>query len=315
MKLAILGLVGVALFVWPGTTAPSSPLRGAAEGTAAGSGNAVASAKTKSGGYAVAAASVSSNWSGYVDSSGPYTGVAGSWTVPTLAEEQGGVVAEWVGIGGTGSNPDLLQAGVIEQWSGGQPVATAFTESLPASAKLGQTVALGAAVTASVSPSGPDQWTLSVRSGSTTLARQTITLSSSDAQMVEQSAEWIAEAPSTGNGRIEPLASFTQVSFQAATVQTGSRQTESLTAAGTPTPFVLASMDGLQAQPSAIGTGGESFTVTESVQTAQSPYAGAYPYGNRGYGGYGRYGRYGRSGGYRSFGGFGGFGSRSAWGW
>ncbi len=317
VKLVILGLAGVALLIWPGTTAPSSPLRGVLQVAASGRGKAASSATTRPGGYAVAAASVSSNWSGYVDSSGPYAGVFGSWTVPSLTGQQGGVVAEWVGIGGTGRNPDLLQAGVIEQWSGGQPVATAFTESLPASAQLGQTVAIGAPVTASVTPSGANEWTLSVRSGSTVLASQTVTLSQDDAQMAEQSAEWITEAPSTGGGRVEPLASFSPVTFQAATVETAGGRTEGLAAAGTPAPFVLASLDGLEAQPGAIGSDGESFTVTESVGQPQS--LGVYPYGRHAYrgwgGGFGAFGGYDGYGGYGGDQGYGGYGYRSAWGW
>ncbi len=311
VKLAILGLAGVALLIWPGTTAPSSPPHSAIGGVASGSGNAVASSKVKPGDYAVASASVSSNWSGYVDSSGPYAGVSASWQVPTLTQAQDGVVAEWVGIGGTGQSQALLQCGVLQQWSDGQPVATAFTESLPASAKPGKTVAAGAEVTASVSPAGPDRWTLTVRTGSTTLASQTVTLSAADAQSVEQSAEWIAEAPSTGRGRIEPLATFSPVTFQDATVTTPSGNAVSLATAGTPAPVVLDGMDGLQAQPGAIGAGGETFTVTESEQTAQSPSGGSYPYGYGGGGyGYGGYGGYGGGG----FGG-GGFGFRGSWGW
>lgn len=326
VKLAILGVAGVALLAWQGMTSPSSPLHSAIASIAGQSGNAVASAsaKAKPGNYAVASQSVSSNWSGYVVNEGPYAGVSASWKVPTLSQSQGGVVAEWVGIGGTGQSEALLQCGVLQQWSDGNSVTQAFTESLPASAKPGKTVPAGATVTASVTPSGQNRWTLTVRSGSTTLASQTVTLTADEAQMVEQSAEWITEAPSTGRGRIEPLATFTPVTFQNATVLTPAGKTESMAVAGTPAPVVLASMDGLQAQPGAIGAGGATFTVTESQGTAQSPYGGSYPYGY-GYGGYGSggYGRgYGGSWGYGGYGyggfggyGYGGYSRHGSWGW
>ncbi len=326
VKLAILGIAGVALLIWQGMTSPSSPLHGAVADIAGQSGNAVASAKAKPGNYAVASQSVSSNWSGYVDQAGPYAGVSASWKVPTLSRSQGGVVAEWVGIGGTGQSEALLQCGVLQQWSGGQSVTQAFTESLPASAKPGKTVPAGATVTASVTPAGQNRWTLTVRSGSTTLASQTVTLTADEAQMVEQSAEWITEAPSTGRGRVEPLATFTPVTFESATVLTTSGRTESMATAGTPAPVVLASMDGLQAQPGAIGAGGATFTVTESQATTQSPYGNSNPYGyGGGYGdGYGGFGGYGRGnggswghGGYGGdgFGGYGGYPRHGGWDW
>jgi hypothetical protein len=53
----------------------------------------------------------SHNWSGYAATSGTYTGVTGTWTVPVPGiNGTPGVGATWVGIGGV-SGHDLIQAG------------------------------------------------------------------------------------------------------------------------------------------------------------------------------------------------------------
>src|SRR4051812_46343961 len=54
--------------------------------------------------------STSRNWAGYVADSGTYTGVSGSWNVPTPSSSEDGSNATWVGIGGVDSR-DLLQSG------------------------------------------------------------------------------------------------------------------------------------------------------------------------------------------------------------
>src|SRR5205807_5356173 len=53
----------------------------------------------------------SHNWSGYAATSGTYTGVTGTWTVPAPGINSApGVGATWVGIGGVSSH-DLIPAG------------------------------------------------------------------------------------------------------------------------------------------------------------------------------------------------------------
>src|ERR1041385_7576167 len=45
------------------------------------------------------------NWAGYVASGGTYTGVSGSWVVPSVSDPTGeSADATWVGIGGVGSD-------------------------------------------------------------------------------------------------------------------------------------------------------------------------------------------------------------------
>jgi len=296
LRTAIIALAEAALFAFPVTTA-NATLSASSASTGA-SGSRVTAAAGSGSSSTIITGDTSSNWSGYVDSVHSFQAISASWTVPTISQS-GGAVAQWVGIGGTGNIQGLIQAGVIEDWSNGRAVATAFTENLPASAEMGQTVAAGTKVTASVAPSGTDKWTLSVLADSKTLAQQTVTLAGADAQQVEGSAEWILEAPSSGRGRIEPLAVFTPVTFESATAETASGTLERLGSAGTLDSLVLESSDGLEAQPGSIGANGETFTVTESRMT-ETPGGGGY--GGNGYGG----GGYG--GGGDGFGGYGGGG-------
>src|SRR5258707_409862 len=51
------------------------------------------------------------NWAGYVSQKGVYTGVSGSWVVPSVTStSQNAADAAWVGIGGVLTH-DLIQAG------------------------------------------------------------------------------------------------------------------------------------------------------------------------------------------------------------
>ena len=237
--------------------------------------------------------SLSANWAGYVDSSQPYVGVSGSFTVPDVSQAAPvSSVAEWVGIGGLGSSSGLIQAGVLENYQYGRLQAQAFTENLPAQAKTGQTVSPGTIVTASVQPAGTDTWTLSVKAGSTVLAEQTVTLTAAQARSVEQSADWIVEAPSSMSGRILPLASFGSVTFEGATAETSAGKTLSMQKAGPPSPVKLASGYNGQVQPGTVGAGGDAFTVIESQQPTDPLYDSGgtpspYGYGNGGGYGYG----------------------------
>lgn len=245
--------------------------------------------------------SLSANWAGYVDTSQPYVGVSASFTVPDVSQAAPvSSVAEWVGIGGLGSSSGLIQAGVLENYQDGQLQAQAFTESLPAQAKTGQTVSPGTVVTAFVQPAGPDTWTLSVKAGSTTLAEQTVTLSAADSQSVEQSADWIVEAPSTMSGRILPLAPFGSVTFEGATVETSAGKTLSMQKAGPPSPVELASRYNGQVQPGTVVASGDAFTVTES----QPPTGPSYGFGGTPLPGGGYGGGYGYRGGQHSRGGW-----------
>jgi hypothetical protein len=78
------------------------------------------------------------NWSGYAQVGGPFTGIVGEWTVPTVQSDGGSVSSTWVGVDGFG-NTSLIQVGTEQDYSGGflgigaGPQYSAWWEILPAS--------------------------------------------------------------------------------------------------------------------------------------------------------------------------------------
>jgi Putative Ig domain len=80
----------------------------------------------------------SPNWSGYVLDGGPFTGIEGEWTVPTVQNDGGNVSCTWIGIDGDG-NTSLIQVGTEQDYYGGflgigaGPQYYAWWEILPAS--------------------------------------------------------------------------------------------------------------------------------------------------------------------------------------
>src|SRR6266851_10266207 len=74
----------------------------------------------------------SHNWSGYAATSGTYTGITGTWTVPVPGiNGTPGVGATWVGIGGV-TGQDLIQAGTQDVAAGGgQAQFQTWIEMLP----------------------------------------------------------------------------------------------------------------------------------------------------------------------------------------
>jgi len=95
-----------------------------------------------------------------------------------------------------------------------------------------------------------------------------VTLSSSYAQGIGTSAEWISEDPSNENGQLYPLANMGTVSYQAATVNG-----QKLNEAGNIQPLALVSSNGnVIIAPSALGEDGESFSTNViSVNTIKRP--------------------------------------------
>jgi hypothetical protein len=57
------------------------------------------------------------NWSGYIETGGPFSSVMGEWTVPTVVSD--GDTGTWVGIDGNGPNQPLIQTGTEQSDSGG----------------------------------------------------------------------------------------------------------------------------------------------------------------------------------------------------
>jgi hypothetical protein len=214
----------------------------------------------------------SHNWSGYAATSGAYTGVTGTWTVPQLAPNGApGVGATWVGIGGVTSR-DLIQAGTQDVASGsGQSQFQAWIEMLPqASRQVPLAVAPGDSVTVSINETAPASgiWQIAFKNNTSGQTYQTSVNYTSS----QSSAEWIEEAPSGPNG-VVPLDNFGSVPFSGATA-TQNGQTVDLAQAGAQPITMLNGNNQSLAVPSAIGSDGASFSVARTSASA-APAASA----------------------------------------
>ena len=214
-----------------------------------------------------AVSDISRNWSGYAAQNGQYTQVSGTWKVPSVTgSDPSSADAAWVGIGGISSN-DLIQSGTEDTFDAdGQVTASAFYELLPDAPVTIPTVTPrpGDTVTVSISQQQPDQWQISFAD---TTNGQTFSTTVSYTSSLS-SAEWIEEAPSDGYGTV-PLANFGSVSFTHASSNQGT-----LSQSGAQ-PLAMADDQGQTlATPSAIGSDGASFSVSDQQQSIDSSNPG-----------------------------------------
>ncbi len=213
-------------------------------------------------------ASQSANWSGYYASGGTVTSVSGSWTIPTVsASSSAGADATWVGIGGVTST-DLIQAGTDATVEGNQVVYQAWIETLP---QVSQTVPLavnaGDSVTTSITEQSIGVWQITIKDNTTSQTyKTTVNYSSS-----ESSAEWIEESPSGGRGQL-PLDNFDTVNFTNATAVVNGQQ-KTIQQAGGQAITMNNGMGQALAQPSTLGSDGESFSVTRTSATSTSGFS------------------------------------------
>ncbi len=224
-----------------------------------------------------ASADISRNWSGYAATSGTFTSVAGTWTVPRVnTDGQVGADATWIGIGGVDSR-DLIQSGtraVIDR--SGQVTYSAFIEMLPrASREIAVTINQGDSVTISIARQATNQWQISFKDNTNGQTfRTTVTYRSS-----LSSAEWIEEAPSSGRA-VLPLDNFGTLALSNGSTTKDGKLVSIASSGAQPITMVNVSRQAL-ATPSALGSDGASFTVTRS---SVSSYPAASPFGGRGYG-------------------------------
>ena len=190
--------------------------------------------------------STSTNWSGYAvtGSNGSVTYVKGSWIVPAVSctSTPNGYSSFWVGIDGDGSNT-VEQIGTDSDCVSvvGAPNTKtyyAWFEFYPKGAyligsydrKTGRCqsfcVSEGDAITAEVSYGGGGpkgrggaSFTVTITDQPLNGASWSYTTSSSVANAQQASAEWIAEAPSSGG--VLPLADFNYVAFSGAQATIG----------------------------------------------------------------------------------------------
>ncbi len=203
-----------------------------------------------------AVGTTSRNWSGYVVSAGTFTAVRGTWTMPTVSAAGTGTDATWVGIGGA-TTTDLVQAGTQAMVDNGVVQYSAWVETLPQAAKtVPLTVSAGDAITVSITQQSSGAWSISIQNatsggGYTGTGAYTSSLSS---------AEWIEEAPTAG-GKVVLLDQFGTIQFtNLSTVD--NQQTVTPSAAGAAAVTMVNSSGVTLATPSALGTGGASFSVT-----------------------------------------------------
>lgn len=222
--------------------------------------------------------STSTNWSGYAVTGSTFTDVKGSWVQPAAncsssaaptkgngngnnhgngggGKSQSSYSSFWVGLDGYSSNT-VEQTGTDADCSGTTPVYYGWYEFYPAfPINFSNPVAPGDTINAEVS----------VANGAVTITLQDVTqrwtqhASQPSAGYALSSAEWVAEAPSSG--KVLPLANFGTVNFSNASA-TGGGTTGSISAF-TDDPMTMVTSTGqTKAAPSGLGNGGSSFSVT-----------------------------------------------------
>jgi hypothetical protein len=229
--------------------------------------------------------SSSTNWSGYAVTGGTFTDVKGSWKEPSVScptatattvhgkngdSGQNGVKnakpsrsqpsysSFWVGLDGDLSNT-VEQTGTDSDCNGSTPQYYAWYEFYPAfPVNLPNPVQPGDAMTGEVSVTGGNV--------TVTLSDATqgwsFTTTQPDKNYSLSSAEWIAEAPSSGH--VLPLADFGTVNFTAASA-TGNGVNDGPISAFNYDQITMVTTSGAaKATPSPLNKTGDGFSVTWS---------------------------------------------------
>ncbi|MDE1821334.1 MAG: hypothetical protein KGJ23_16135 [Euryarchaeota archaeon] len=171
----------------------------------------------------------STNWGGYAaetclsnPASNSVSDVKGSWVQPAVTcGNTASYAAFWVGIDGYSSST-VEQTGTDSDCSSGQPTYYAWYEFYPAYPvnldKTKYTVSPGDSISAEVLWTAGSSFTVSV-SDSNPAHSWTFTTVGTVNNAARSSAEWIAEAPSSGH--VLPLANFGTVQFTSCTATIG----------------------------------------------------------------------------------------------
>jgi Peptidase A4 family len=200
----------------------------------------------------------STNWSGYADDNTAgtsYSTATGNWTEPAVSctSRKTQYAAFWVGIDGYTSGT-VEQDGTLAQCYHGSAFYYSWWEMYPANSiqTVGSSVRPGDSISASVVRSGS---TYTLQLTDSTTSGNSFSTTQSCSGCANSSAEWIAEAPSSG-GRILPLANFGTWTESGATVNSGTISSfpdDEITMVNT--------TGGVKAQPGPL-SGGSGFTVT-----------------------------------------------------
>ena len=210
----------------------------------------------------------SGNWSGYAVTGTGFTAAKGSWIVPKVTcNSEAQYAVFWVGIDGYSSGT-VEQTGTQTVCSGGKPQYTAWYEfccTEPIITITTMTVEPGDKMSAAVFySSSTDKFTVEItdeRSG------QTFSKSAKVSGAARSSAEWIAEAPSSGSF-VLPLADFGTALFgKDNTGITGNCAAEDSSTTGHISSFstieeiTMEKSSMMEAIPSALSSDGTSFSV------------------------------------------------------
>jgi hypothetical protein len=155
------------------------------------------------------ATATSTNWSGYAATGSTYSSVSATWVQPavTCSGTSSTYSSFWVGLDGYSSN-SVEQDGTDSDCASGTPSYYGWYEMYPhPSYSFGSTISPGDTISASVTFSGTNSYTL-------TLSDQTkgwSTSTTKKANAGRTSAEVIIEAPYSGG--VLPLADFGTVNF------------------------------------------------------------------------------------------------------
>jgi hypothetical protein len=165
------------------------------------------------------------NWSGYADTAtanGAFTKAAGSWTTPKIiCTSQDTITSEWVGIDGYGSGT-VEQDGTMDWCFRNTPTYFTWYEMYPAGTiEVGQSLAPGDKIAASVTRSGT-AYTLELTDSTHTADSFTEKATCAASTCLDLSAEWISERPSFAIG-IAPLADYGTWTLSGATETAGGK--------------------------------------------------------------------------------------------
>jgi hypothetical protein len=214
--------------------------------------------------------STSNNWSGYAVTGAAFTGVKGSWVVPTATCSSGSQYASfWVGI--DGYNDDTVeQTGTDSDCHGSRPSYYAWYEFYPEPSFTisSLTITPGDIMSAKVTYNGTE-FTTTITDETT---GKSFTKSATVPGAKRSSAEWIAEAPSSIG--VLPLADFGTVLFgEDTTAVSGTNEASKGGTVGLIGSFanifaitMETSSAVLEAVPSALSSDGSSFSVTWDSQ-------------------------------------------------
>jgi hypothetical protein len=182
------------------------------------------------------------NWAGYADSStktGAFTQVSGDWAVPAVScTKEDRINSDWVGLDGL-TNGTVEQDGTVSQCFEDQAFYYSWYEMYPAgTVEVGDTVAAGDLISASVSRSGAN-YTLALTDVTNPANSFSQTASCAVSTCLDTSAEWIVERPAYSIG-IVPEAQFSKVTFVAASAVAHGK---TVTISQGPSPYALTCID------------------------------------------------------------------------